>query len=713
MLWGARSTFGAGVALALLVIASIVGVSADRSDGRAARGMNPISSWVVDGTVYAVAATANDVIVGGDFTLIGRPTGTWATVDPTGAVRVRSVVTDTVKAAVADGRGGWYLAGDIGSVGGVARTRIAHLLPTGRLDAKWHPEVNGSVDALARIGSTLYLGGEFTKFGGLPRIELAAVDSKTGAVEGWNPGVAAKKDNAVLVSALAPSADGKTIFVGGEFSRLAGQRVSNVGAVDAATGKGRAWHPILNGDVNALDATARVIYAGGDFTNAGGEPRSGLAALNIRTGKPTPWNPDCDGAITQIVVSPAGSPVFVAGDFASIGEKSRRGLAAVDNGTGAATPWDPNIAGYANTIALDAKQHTIYVGGEFESIGDLARSNIAAVDTRSGLASAWNPGAIGDVDVVALGPTGSLAVGGEFQSIGATPRTSLAALTPDGPLTDWAPQMSGTVRAITTTTDGKRFYIGGRFTIGDSRTQQSLAIADAAGRTVTPWGPTANSGVWAIAPSPDGQTVFLGGAFTNVGGKARKRLAQLDATGSLTAWSTGANALVRQVVLSGDQLWAAGDFGSIGGESRKGIASLDLSTGLATGWDAGSDDNVHAVAVTDQAVYVGGDFTALGGRSRKYLAQLDPADGSAMTWDPSPDDAVNGLTLSPNGASLLVVGDFVKISGGRRDIGEFDVATGLLSAWRPYAPFSADALAFSPDSSTVYVGGENAVTVYR
>ena len=84
-----------------------------------------------------------------------------------------------------------------------------------------------------------------------------------------------------------------------------------------------------------------------------------------------------------------------------------------------------------------------------------------------------------------------------------------------------------------------------------------------------------------------------------------------------------------------------------------------------------------------------------------------------MTWDPSPDDAVNGLTVSPNDAWLLVVGDFEKISGGRRDIGEFDVATGLLSAWRPSAPFSADALAFRPDSSTVYVGGEGALEIFR
>ena len=60
-----------------------------------------------------------------------------------------------------------------------------------------------------------------------------------------------------------------------------------------------------------------------------------------------------------------------------------------------------------------------------------------------------------------------------------------------------------------------------------------------------------------------------------------------------------------------------------------------------------------------------------------------------------------------------MVGDFLKLSGARRDIGEFDLATGFLTPWQPYAPFLADALAFSPDSSTVYLAGEGIITAYR
>ena len=71
------------------------------------------------------------------------------------------------------------------------------------------------------------------------------------------------------------------------------------------------------------------------------------------------------------------------------------------------------------------------------------------------------------------------------------------------------------------------------------------------------------------------------------------------------------------------------------------------------------------------------------------------------------------LGISPDARKLIVLGDFLKISGARRDIGEFDLTTGFLTPWNPYAPFSATAVAFSPDSSTLYVGGEGVLAVYR
>ena len=181
--------FIAGFALAgaLLAIAAPETVAA--SAAPAARSELPQQVWVTDGTVSALTATSRGVFAGGDFSLIGPETGTWVQASAAGGVLpVAAQVEGQVRAAVADGRGGWYLAG-ISSVGGVARQGLVHLLSTGRLDKRWKPRVKGSVSALARIRSTLYLGGDFTRFAGKTRLRLAAVDVKTGALKRWGPRV--------------------------------------------------------------------------------------------------------------------------------------------------------------------------------------------------------------------------------------------------------------------------------------------------------------------------------------------------------------------------------------------------------------------------------------------------------------------------------------------------------------------------------------------
>ena len=707
------------VAFAIVLAVALTTISApDRATARAARSKEPYRAWVTDGSVFALASTPRGLFAGGDFTLIGPPTGTWVPVSASGTVpAVRRPIDGTVIAAAADGRGGWYLAGNFFYIGDAVRRAVFHLLPSGRLDKHWKPRLKGSVSALVRVRSTLYMGGDFTKFGRKKRLRLAAVNVKTGALLRWAPRVAAaKKDQEAFVSALAPSRDGKTIYVGGSFSRIGQKRRSNLGAVGSVHGSVRPWHPRVSGEVTALalDPRGRRIYAGGHFVKAGGLRRAGLAAFDLHTGAATRWDPDCDGSVSRIVVAPSGSPVYIAGEYASIGEKSRRGVAAVDSKRGAATSWDPNVGGFVNALLLSPRQHAVYIGGEFDGVGDADRSNLAAIDTRTGAPTSWNPQAIGPVDVLARARRGAIEVGGSFSSVGAARRPRLALFGPDGTLSDWAPQIGGTaVHAISVSPDGTRIYVGGRFTLGD-RTARSLAIVDAATLAIAPWGPSINSGVWALAPSPDGQTIYLGGSFTSAGGHAHRRLAVLDATGTLVAnWTAGASALVSQLVLSGDQLWAAGSFSTIGGATHKGVASLDPANGLATGWDAGADDNVSALAVNNDSVFVGGDFTSIGGRSRKYLAELDAGDGSATRWDPAPDDVVLSLGISPDARKLIVLGDFLKISGARRDIGEFDLTTGFLTPWNPYAPFSATAVAFSPDSSTLYVGGEGVLAVYR
>src|SRR5919109_4390280 len=96
---------------AVAVGALVAGVpSAARAVGVVAAA--PSASLFTDGTVFAVAAARDRTYVGGNFTLIGRPTGSWVGVDARGApVPGRPLLHGSVAAAVRDARGGWFIAG--------------------------------------------------------------------------------------------------------------------------------------------------------------------------------------------------------------------------------------------------------------------------------------------------------------------------------------------------------------------------------------------------------------------------------------------------------------------------------------------------------------------------------------------------------------------------------------------------------------------------
>jgi hypothetical protein len=101
--------------------------------------------------------------------------------DPVGGccISIRDIETD--------GRGGWFVAGNFTSLGGVDCPELVHVLASLRVDPDWCPRVvGGTVYLLARAGQTLYFSGDFDSVGGVRRASLAAVDTKTGSLTSWH-----------------------------------------------------------------------------------------------------------------------------------------------------------------------------------------------------------------------------------------------------------------------------------------------------------------------------------------------------------------------------------------------------------------------------------------------------------------------------------------------------------------------------------------------
>jgi hypothetical protein len=101
---------------------------------------------VTDGSVHALAVSGNVLYVGGEFRMIGRPTGAGVPVDTTTGVTVTGypLVHGIVYAAVDDGMGGWFVGGAFDRVGNASRANLARIRSDFSVDP-WNPGTNDTV----------------------------------------------------------------------------------------------------------------------------------------------------------------------------------------------------------------------------------------------------------------------------------------------------------------------------------------------------------------------------------------------------------------------------------------------------------------------------------------------------------------------------------------------------------------------------------------
>ena len=332
------------------------------------------------------------------------------------------------------------------------------------------PAVNGTVYAVAQVGSRLVIGGEFTTVGGLARRNAAAI-LPDGTVD---PTFDPSPDG--VVRAVAGSADGGTVYLGGTFATAGGLPRTNLVAVDAATGAARdTWTTVANNTVYALTVSGDRLYAGGAFTNIGGVARRRLAAVNVTTGAViSSFNPWPDWTVKAVAVSPDGTKVYATGGFVSIGGARRPGAAEVLASTGQATAFAPTDGGIGLAVALSP---------------DGSRFFFSTTNNRLW---AYDP-------AVSNSPTYVIQTGGDTQAIAAS---------------------------------ATELYFGGHFNnISSQRVKRNrIASASLATGAITSWNPGSNGymGVWALATTPD--SLLVGGDFTRIGGKARSGVARFVGT---------------------------------------------------------------------------------------------------------------------------------------------------------------------------------------
>ena len=323
----------------VLAVTVLAGAALSPAAGRAETTSSvPSVRWATDGAVDVVLPAGRVMYLGGRFTHVGPYSGSGVPVDRTSGrpERVFPHVDGSVYAVAADGRGGWYVGGAFGTVGGVRRGNLVHVKADGRVDPAWNPRANAAVWAIGVSGRRVYVGGAFTSVGGRRRNRIAALDTVTGRATGFDPGANA------TVQALAVS--GALVYVGGTFRYIDRQPRAYLAAVNARTGRVTMWNPRATGNYNgyvgvfSLAVSRSAVYAGGYFTAVGGRARHHLAAVSTG-GRVMAWNPNPDSFVRALAVS--DRTVYAGGSFRSIGGRSRSGIAALDASTGRASSWNP------------------------------------------------------------------------------------------------------------------------------------------------------------------------------------------------------------------------------------------------------------------------------------------------------------------------------------------------------------------------------------
>lgn len=356
----------------------------------------------------------------------------------------------------------------------------AHAASTLALTVDQTYQANGRVAAILPVGNTIYLAGSFTSLrpygdpagtGEVARNYLAAVDKATGQLLPWNPG--ANKE----AYALAASADGSTIYVGGLFTKVGGLTRQKVAALSSTSGAPTSWAPTANNKVLAIAVTSSRIFLGGTFTTVNGTARASLASLTATGALDAAWNPSADSTVRALLASADGSTVYAGGDFVSInGDTIQKHFVSLSAATGAVQGWffhpgwpvaslvanatllflgGNGSGGNAGAASLSngAKVWTlqtdggiqavtligsvVYMGGHFDNICTATgspppigagfkcpqfvttRHKILAVDAATGALDPWNPGANSPLGVYAFGTGGgSLQVGGDLTKLG-------------------------------------------------------------------------------------------------------------------------------------------------------------------------------------------------------------------------------------------------------------------------------------------------------
>ena len=226
------------------------------------------------------------------------------------------------------------------------------------------------IDAIGQVGNTIFAGGLFTlvTHSGLqfPRNHFMAFDANTGVLrQGLLPGYSDPNFNNQI---WAIATLGNSVFVGGEFTSVNGIARRGLVKLDATTG---AVDPAFNPPWGSGNVRTLKIW-NGRLIVGGGMPKR-LLALNVDTGADTGYInlgitdpiPDAWGnaAVYQMAINPAGTKLVATGNFRTVSGQPRTRMFIANLGGPNAVLDDWYYPGFEKACATSNPRRRAYLQG--------------------------------------------------------------------------------------------------------------------------------------------------------------------------------------------------------------------------------------------------------------------------------------------------------------------------------------------------------------
>ena len=220
-------------------------------------------------TVYALLPVDESLYVGGAYSSIGGQSYSHLAVvqDATGTASEVNLDPGDIVYALASSGTTLYVGGSVATYGGENYAKVtAYETVSNKAVAGFSTRVEGPIRTLAVSASEVYLGGEFNEVDGQQRANIAAVNRENGSLESA-VNVNVQSDFGATANPPGPFALavlGRTLFIGGDFDTVGELSTDYLAAVDAASGEPLAiFQPNPSSQVERSAAGLRRVHTVG------------------------------------------------------------------------------------------------------------------------------------------------------------------------------------------------------------------------------------------------------------------------------------------------------------------------------------------------------------------------------------------------------------------------------------------------------------------